>query len=126
MNNEILDELNSAFVKPVREFKGSPLANYTEGSRLLMYQIKEDTDTSIWFVWCFLFLHLELAKNKQQAIKYAWNKELFREKMFQFLEDKTETDREIATSLVSNIINEANNSRIEVTENNTGTSTGKA
>ena len=126
MSNEILDELNSSFVQPVREFKGQQLAPYTEGSRLLLLQIREDSDTSIWFVWCFLFLHIELAKNKNQAIKLAWNKELFREKIFQFLEDKSEADREIATNIVSKIINEANKSRIEIAEHATGISEGKA
>jgi len=108
------EELNSAFISPEREFMGEKLALYTEGSRLLMLQVYDEADSSIFFVWSFIYMHTELAKNRKEAIKLAWNKELFRDKVLTWADNKTEADREVATSLVSSIINEANKGQIEV------------
>jgi hypothetical protein len=106
--NEILDsELNSAFVAPEREFCGEQLAPYTEGSRLLLMQSKSEEDSSIFFVWAFVFLHIQLAKNRKEAIRLSWNKELFREKVLDWADTKTPKDREAATSLVGDILEEA-------------------
>lgn len=114
MSITLEEELNSAFISPEREFMGAKLAPYTEGSRLLMLQVYDEADSSIFFVWSFIYMHTELAKNRKEAIKMAWNKELFRDKVLTWADNKTEADREVATSLVSSIINEANKGQIEV------------
>lgn len=112
--NEILDsELNSMFVSPEREFLGEPLAPYTEGSRLLIMQTKTDEDVPIFFVWAFIYLHILLKKNKKDAIKLAWNRDLFREKVIDWAEGKTEKDRETATNLVSQILEESSKGVVE-------------
>ena len=126
MSEDILDELNSNFVAPHREFNGEKLAPYTEGSRLLMLQIKDQEDSSVWFVWCFLYMHILLAKNKKEAIKLAWNKELFKEKLLEWVDNKTESERNNATSIVSGIIEESLRSRIEIVDTATGTNQSKA
>lgn len=113
MSNEILDELNASFVSGEREFKGEALAPYTEGSRLLMLQIRDDGDSSIFFIWAFLYLHILLNKNRKEAIKLAWNKDLFREKLLDWVADKTDMDRDIGTALVSKIIEEATKAQVE-------------
>ena len=114
MSEEILDELNASFVSGEREFKGEPLAPYTEGSRLLMLQIRDENDSSIFFIWAFLYLHIFLKKNRKEAIKIAWNKDLFREKILDWISDKTDADRDIGTALVSKIIEEATKAQVEV------------
>lgn len=126
MSDEILEELNSNFVKPQMEFQGQALAPYTEGSRLLLLQVRDESDSSFWFVWSFIFIHIELAKNRKNAIKLAWDKEKFKEKLFDWLDSKNEMDREIATKLVSSIMEDATKSRIEITEQNNNTIEGKA
>jgi hypothetical protein len=113
--SDILDEeLNATFVRPGRDFKGQPLAEYTEGSRLLMIQCKEQQDSSIYFIWAFLYLHILLAKNKKEAIKLAWDKDLFRERLLEWVADKTQEDRELATNIVSSIIDEASKARVSI------------
>lgn len=113
--NEILDsELNSAFVAPSRVFKGATLAPYTEGSRLLLVQIRSDEDTAVFFVWAFLFLHTQLAKDRKQTIRLCWDKELFREKLMDWIADFSEKDREEATTLVGDILEEAGKGQVEV------------
>jgi len=115
MNTISLDEeLNSAFVAPNKEYMGEPLANYTEGSRLLLMQVRDDADSSIYFVWSFIFIHLQLFKNRKEATKLAWNRDLFREKLLEYIDGKTEADRDIATSIVSSMIEEASKGRVEI------------
>lgn len=114
MSNEILDELNSSFVSPEREFKGEKLASYTEGSRLLLMQVRDDGDSSIYFIWSFVYLHILLAKNRKEAIRIAWNKDNFRESLMDWVASKNEKDREDATNLVSKILEEANRGQVDV------------
>ena len=113
MSISLEEELNSAFISPQKEFMGEKLAPYTEGSRLLLLQVRDDNDSSIYFIWAFIYIHIQIAKNKKDAIKLAWNKDLFREKIMEYIEGKNEADREIATSLVSNILDEASKGKIE-------------
>jgi hypothetical protein len=112
--NEILDsELNSAFISQERDFCGEKLAPYTEGSRLLLMQAKTDEDVPLFFVWSFLFLHIQLAKSKREAIKLAWDKDAFREKVLDWADTKTAKDREEATNLVGLILEEASKGVVE-------------
>ena len=114
MSNEILDELNSSFVSPERDFKGEKLAQYTEGSRLLLMQVRDDGDSSVYFIWSFVYLHILLAKNRKEAIKLAWNKDNFRESLMDWVSSKGEKDRDDATVLVSKILEESSRGQIEV------------
>jgi hypothetical protein len=114
MSISLEEELNSAFISPQKEFMGEKLAPYTEGSRLLLLQVRDDNDSSIYFIWSFIYVHLLLAKNKKDAIKLCWNKDLFREKIMEYIEVKTEADREVATTIVSNILDEAQKGKVDV------------
>lgn len=116
MSDILEEELSASFVQPHKSFKGEQIAEYTEGSRLLMLQCKDKNDSSIYFIWSFLYLHLLLHKNKREAIKLAWDKDTFRERVLDWVVDKTEEDREIATNIVSKIIGEAGRARVSVVQ----------
>ena len=124
MNDILNDELNSAFISNERQFKGEAIAPYTEGSRLLLLQVRDDGDSSVFFVWSFLFLHIQLAKNKKETIKLAWNKDLFREKVMDWVCDKNEQDRIEATNIVSGIIDQSQKGQVEPIK--TSTESGNA
>lgn len=112
--NEILDsELNSAFVAGEREFMGQPLAPYTEGSRMLLMQARSDDDSAVYFVWAFVFVHIELKKNRRETIKLVWDKAKFREALLDWVFDKTEQDRENATILVNDILEQSMRGKVE-------------
>jgi hypothetical protein len=113
MSISLEDELNATFVSNEKEFMGEKLAPYTEGSRLLLLQVRDDNDSSIYFIWSFIYLHIEIAKSRKDAIKLAWNKDLFHEKVMDYVEGKTEEDRDRATTIVSNILDEASKGRVE-------------
>jgi hypothetical protein len=114
MSISLEEELNSAFISPDKEYMGEKLAPYTEGSRLLMLQVYDEADSPIFFVWAFVYMHIQLEKNRKDAIKLAWNKDLFRDKVLSWADSKAEMDREVATSLVSSIISDANKGQVEV------------
>jgi len=113
MNDILNDELNSAFIANDRQFKGEAIAPYTEGSRLLLLQVRDEQDSSVFFIWAFLYMHIQLAKSKKDAIKLAWNKDLFREKVMDWIENKNEQDRAEATNIVSSIIEQAQKGQVE-------------
>jgi len=113
MNDILNEELNSAFIANERQFKGEAIAPYTEGSRLLLLQVRDEQDSSVFFIWAFLFMHIQLAKSKKDAIKLAWNKDLFREKVMDWIENKNEQDRAEATNIVSSIIEQSQKGQVE-------------
>ena len=114
MSISLDEELNSAFISPDKEYMGEKLAPYTEGSRLLMLQVYDEADSPIFFVWAFVYMHIQLEKNRKEAIKIAWNKDLFRDKVLSWADLKTEMDREVAATLVSSIIADSNKGQVEV------------
>jgi hypothetical protein len=118
MNDILNDELNSAFIANDRQFKGEAIAPYTEGSRLLLLQVRDEQDSSVFFIWSFLYMHIQLAKSKKEAIKLAWNKDLFREKVMDWIENKNEQDRSEATNIVSSIIEQSQKGQVEPIGNN--------
>jgi len=59
-------------------------------------------------------LHLLIHKNKREAIKLAWDKDAFRERVLDWVVDKTDEDRDNATNIVSTIIEEAGKARVSV------------
>lgn len=118
--------LNQAFIAPQREFKGEKLAPYTEGSRLLLFQTRRDDDSSIFFIWSFIYLHIILAKNREQAIRISWDKDEFRKNLFDWVLDKTEEDREKATEIAEQIIEEASMGRVESIQKNNQASLGNS
>jgi len=114
MSISLEEELNSAFISPEKEFMGDKLAPYTEGSRLLLLQVYDEADSPIFFVWSFVYMHIHLNKNRKEAIKMAWSKDLFRDKVLTWADSRTEMDREVATTLVSSIIADSNKGQVEV------------
>ena len=114
MNISLDEELNSAFIAPNKEYMGEPLANYTEGSRLLLMQVRDDADSSVYFIWSFIFIHIQLFKNRKEATKLAWDRDLFREKLFEYIDGKTEEDRSVAMKIVSSMIDEASKGRVDI------------
>jgi hypothetical protein len=120
MSNEILDELNASFVYPEREFKGAKLAPYTEGSRLLLLQVRDDGDSSLYFVYSFIFIHVLLYKNRKEAISICWNKQEFRDRLFDYISGLNDGDLAKASELVSSIIEEAGKGRVSVSQGGQG------
>ena len=114
MNISLDEELNSAFIANAKYYNGEKLADYTEGSRLLLLQVRSDEDTTMFFIWAFIFMHIQIAKNRDTAIELAWNKNLFRSRLLDWMETKNDEERSIASKLVETIIEEANRGEVVV------------
>lgn len=111
---DISAELDGAFVSGGRMWKGLPLAPYTEGSRLLMAQVRSEDDTGLFFIWAFLYLHLELKKDRKNAIRLCWNREAFREAVLDFSSGMAMADRDSAAVIVNAMLDEAARAETEV------------
>ena len=110
----LLQELDNSLISPDRFFKDQRLAPYTEGSRLLMLQVRDDSDSAIYFVWSFIYLHILLAEDRKKTIRLAWDKDAFREKLMDWIAEMTEDDRDTASVMCSAILAEANKARVNV------------
>jgi hypothetical protein len=110
----LLQELDNSLISPDRYFKDQKLAPYTEGSRLLMLQVRDDSDSAIYFVWSFIYLHILLAEDRKRAIRLAWDKDAFREKLMDWIAEMSEEDRNTASIMCSSILSEANKARVNV------------
>jgi len=110
----LLQELDNSLISPDRFFKNQRLAPYTEGSRLLMLQVRDDSDSAIYFVWSFIYLHILLAEDRKKTIRLAWDKDAFREKLMDWIAEMSEDDRNTASVMCSAILAEANKARVNV------------
>jgi hypothetical protein len=110
----LLQELDNSLISPDRFFKDQRLAPYTEGSRLLMLQVRDDSDSAIYFVWSFIYLHILLAEDRKKTIRLAWDKDAFREKLMDWIAEMSEDDRNTASVMCSAILSEANKARVNV------------
>lgn len=111
---DITQELNGSFVAGERTWQGQPLAPYTEGSRLLMSQIRSEHDAGLFFIWAFLFLHLELKKDRKNAIRLCWDRDAFREAVLDFSAGMSMADRDRAAAIVNAMLDEAARAETEV------------
>lgn len=111
---DITQELNGVFVCGERSWKGQPLAPYTEGSRILLSQIRGDEDAGLFFIWAFLYLHLELKRDRKAAVRLCWDKDAFRMAVLDFSSAMTSADRDHAASIVNSVLDEAAKAETEV------------
>ena len=114
MSDDLEQDLDDAFIAPDTFFKGDKLAPYTEGSRLLMLQVRDEADSAIYFVWSFIYIHILLAQDRRAAIKLAWDRDAFREKLLDWSENMTEEDRTTASLVCSSVLGAANKARVNV------------
>jgi hypothetical protein len=119
MDENSLDlELNNSFISPAKMWQGQELAPYTEGSRLIMSQVRNKEDSGIFFIYSFLFIHLELKKDRKALLRLAWNIEEFRSRVMDFA--CTIKDSNAATAFVSSIFDEASKAQYEIVDTTGG------
>ena len=123
-DKELSEALNNQFVMPPRMFLGQELAPYTEGSRILMSQIKDNQDNYVYFVWAFIFLHIQLKKDRKSAVKLCWDKDAFRDSLIEYVSNKTESDRDLAIKIVSDALDDAKIAVLEPESQNRDTTAG--
>jgi hypothetical protein len=79
-----------------------------------MAQVRSEDDAGLFFIWAFLYLHLELRKDRKNAIRLCWNREAFREAVLDFSSGMTIADRDSAAAVVNAMLDEAARAETEV------------
>ena len=104
---------DSPFALNQRTFKGQKLNKFTLGHRVILSQIREENDSTEFFIWSTIF---SLLKDKEEVVDLAWNKTKFRKAVIDWIDTLSEKDFEEALNVVNSIYNEIAESRIEVAE----------
>lgn len=110
-DEDILNKsLDKSFVITERTFKGQKLNKFTLGMRVVMNQIREESDTTEFFIWSTLFC---LIKPRSELVKLAWDKAKFREEVLNWSDDFVEQDFIDAVKIVDEIFNEIADARVK-------------
>jgi len=104
---------DSPFALNQRTFKGQKLNKFTLGHRVILSQIREENDSTEFYIWSTVF---SLLKDKEEVVALAWNKTKFRKAVIDWIDTLSEKDFEEALNVVNSIYNEIAESRIEVAE----------
>lgn len=101
----------SSFALNQRSFKGQRLNKFTLGHRIVLNQIREESDSVEFFIWSTIF---SLIKDRQEIVDLAWNKTKFRSAVIDWVDTMNAKDFEEAVSIVNSIYAELNETSAEV------------
>lgn len=103
------------YVRPPREYRGSPLRPFTAGQKLLMRQATASNDgvrnSGLWTAVALVYL-LSI-KNVNEASRLAFNRPEFQQKAFVWYEASGGDEKEIV-DLADEIFTEAEQTKVEV------------
>jgi len=101
----------SSFALNQRSFKGQRLNKFTLGHRIVLNQIREESDSVEFFIWSTIF---SLIKDRQEIVDLAWNKTKFRSAVIDWVDTMNPKDFEDAVSIVNSIYAELNETSAEI------------
>jgi hypothetical protein len=104
---------DSAFALNQRTFKGQRLNKFTLGHRIILNQVREENDSTQFFVLSTIFT---LLKNKDEVIDLAWDKIKFRKAVIEWVDTLDEKDFDEAINVINSIYSEISQSRVEIAE----------
>ena len=115
-DEEILNKaLDKSFVINERLFKGQKLNKFSLGTRIVINQIREEIDTTEFFIWSTLFC---LVQTRAELVKLAWDKAKFREAVLNWSDDFTEQDFMDGVKIVDEIFGELADARVQTSGGN--------
>ena len=115
-DEEILNKsLDKSFVITERAFKGSKLNKFSLGTRIIINQIREDSDTTEFFIWSTLYC---LTRQRVDLVKLAWDKAKFREAVLDWSDEFVEADFMEGVKIVDEIFNEIADARVQASGGN--------
>jgi hypothetical protein len=110
-DDEILNKsLDKSFVINERSFKGSKLNKFSLGTRIIINQIREESDTTEFFIWSTLYC---LVQPRSELVKLAWDKAKFREAVLGWSDDFNEQDFIEGVKIVDEVFNELAEARVQ-------------
>jgi len=115
-DEEILNKaLDKSFVINERMFKGKKVGKFTLGTRIVMNQIREEADTTEFFIWSSLYC---LTHPRSELVKLAWDKAKFREAVLNWSDDFNESDFIEGVKIVDEIFSEIAEARVQTNGGN--------
>jgi hypothetical protein len=115
-DEEILNKaLDKSFVINERMFKGNKVGKFTLGTRIVMNQIREEADTTEFFIWSSLYC---LTHPRSELVKLAWDKAKFREAVLNWSDEFNEADFIEGVKIVDEIFSEISEARVQTNGGN--------
>lgn len=115
-DEDILNKaLDKSFVINERMFKGKKVGKFTLGTRIVMNQIREEADTTEFFIWSSLYC---LTHPRSELVKLAWDKAKFREAVLNWSDDFNESDFIEGVKIVDEIFSEIAEARVQTNGGN--------
>jgi len=115
-DEEILNKaLDKSFVINERMFNGNKVGKFTLGTRIVMNQIREEADTTEFFIWSSLYC---LTHPRSELVKLAWDKAKFREAVLNWSDDFNEADFIEGVKIVDEIFSEIAEARVQTNGGN--------
>jgi hypothetical protein len=113
-DDEVLAKnLDKTFALGERQFKGQKLNKFTLGHRIILNQIREEQDSTEFFIWSTLFC---LITPRQKLVELGWDKNKFRGSVLDWADNFVEEDFIEAVKIVEDVFKEITDSKVATKE----------
>jgi len=113
-DDEVLAKnLDKAFALGERQFKGQKLNKFTLGHRIILNQVREEQDSTEFFIWSTLFC---LTTPREKLVELGWDKNKFRGAVLDWADKFVEEDFIEAVKIVEDVFKEITDSKVTTKE----------
>ena len=113
-DEEILNKnLDKTFALGERQFKAQKLNKFTLGHRIILNQVREDQDSTEFFIWSTLFC---LVTPRERLVELGWDKNKFRGAVLDWADKFAEEDFVEAVKIVEDVFKEITESKVTTKE----------
>lgn len=113
-DEEILNKnLDKTFALGERQFKGQKLNKFTLGHRIILNQVREEQDSTEFFIWSTLFC---LITQRERLVELGWDKNKFRGAVLDWADKFAEEDFVEAVKIVEDVFKEITDSKVTTKE----------
>ena len=113
-DEEILNKnLDKTFALGERQFKGQKLNKFTLGHRIILNQVREEQDSTEFFIWSTLFC---LITQRERLVELGWDKNKFRGAVLDWADKFVEEDFIEAVKIVEDVFKEITDSKVTTKE----------
>ena len=113
-DEEILNKnLDKTFALGERQFKGQKLNKFTLGHRIILNQVREEQDSTEFFIWSTLFC---LVTPRERLVELGWDKNKFRGAVLNWADKFAEEDFVEAVKIVEDVFKEITDSKVTTKE----------
>jgi hypothetical protein len=101
--------LDKTFALGERQFKGQKLNKFTLGHRIILNQVREESDSTEFFIWSTLFC---LMTKREKLVELGWDKNKFRCAVLDWADPFVEEDFIEAVKIVEGVFKEISDSKV--------------